>query len=140
MSVQLQGTLRIILEPLLVDKPFIGAVTVFFLQKPVSPGAGGRPDAPKQSHRVGAQEWTLLQPAWTQALMLPPCLILKQHRGARLAPTKRLSPEGHTGGLEGSHKLGALQGQAACIHTGRPPPVVGLGRRQQAGSPGFILR
>lgn len=33
---QLQGTLRIILEPLLVDKPFIGAVTVFFLQKPVS--------------------------------------------------------------------------------------------------------
>lgn len=36
-SVQLQGTLRVILEPLLVDKPFVGAVTVFFLQKPVSP-------------------------------------------------------------------------------------------------------
>lgn len=34
----MQGTLRIILEPLLVDKPFVGAVTVFFLQKPVSPG------------------------------------------------------------------------------------------------------
>jgi hypothetical protein len=33
----LQGTLRVILEPLLVDKPFVGAVTVFFLQKPVSP-------------------------------------------------------------------------------------------------------
>ncbi|XP_007945732.1 extended synaptotagmin-3 [Orycteropus afer afer] len=33
-GIQLQGTLRIILEPLLVDKPFIGAVTVFFLQKP----------------------------------------------------------------------------------------------------------
>ncbi|GAB1294565.1 Extended synaptotagmin-3 [Apodemus speciosus] len=33
-GVQLQGTLRVILEPLLVDKPFIGAVTVFFLQKP----------------------------------------------------------------------------------------------------------
>ncbi|ELW48584.1 Extended synaptotagmin-3 [Tupaia chinensis] len=31
---QLQGTLRIILEPLLLDKPFLGAVTVFFLQKP----------------------------------------------------------------------------------------------------------
>lgn len=28
---QLQGTLRVILEPLLMDKPFIGAVTVFFL-------------------------------------------------------------------------------------------------------------
>lgn len=37
--VQLQGTLRVILEPLLVDKPFVGAVTMFFLQKPVSPGA-----------------------------------------------------------------------------------------------------
>ncbi|XP_029409590.1 extended synaptotagmin-3 isoform X2 [Nannospalax galili] len=30
----IQGTLRIILEPLLVDKPFVGAVTMFFLQKP----------------------------------------------------------------------------------------------------------
>lgn len=37
MPIQLQGTLRVILEPLLVDKPFVGAVTVFFLQKPVSP-------------------------------------------------------------------------------------------------------
>lgn len=36
LCLQLQGTLRVILEPLLVDKPFIGAVTVFFLQKPVS--------------------------------------------------------------------------------------------------------
>uniref|UniRef100_A0A7N5JCC3 Extended synaptotagmin 3 n=1 Tax=Ailuropoda melanoleuca TaxID=9646 RepID=A0A7N5JCC3_AILME len=33
-GIQLQGTLRVILEPLLVDKPFVGAVTVFFLQKP----------------------------------------------------------------------------------------------------------
>ncbi|XP_054451808.1 extended synaptotagmin-3 [Pteronotus mesoamericanus] len=33
-GIQLQGTLRIILDPLLVDKPFVGAVTVFFLQKP----------------------------------------------------------------------------------------------------------
>lgn len=36
-AIQLQGTLRVILEPLLVDKPFVGAVTMFFLQKPVSP-------------------------------------------------------------------------------------------------------
>ncbi|XP_062070112.1 extended synaptotagmin-3 [Lepus europaeus] len=33
-GIQLQGTLRIILEPLLVDKPFVGAVTMFFLHKP----------------------------------------------------------------------------------------------------------
>ncbi|ELK16701.1 Extended synaptotagmin-3 [Pteropus alecto] len=33
-GIQLQGTLRIILDPLLVDKPFVGAVTLFFLQKP----------------------------------------------------------------------------------------------------------
>ncbi|XP_042521687.1 extended synaptotagmin-3 [Dipodomys spectabilis] len=33
-GIQLQGTLRVILEPLLVDKPFVGAVTVCFLQKP----------------------------------------------------------------------------------------------------------
>ncbi|XP_036188319.1 extended synaptotagmin-3 isoform X7 [Myotis myotis] len=33
-GIQLQGTLRVILDPLLVDKPFVGAVTVFFLQKP----------------------------------------------------------------------------------------------------------
>ncbi|MEJ1285691.1 extended synaptotagmin-like protein 3 [Cricetulus griseus] len=33
-GIQLQGTLRVILEPLLVDKPFVGAVTIFFLQKP----------------------------------------------------------------------------------------------------------
>ncbi|XP_040860235.1 extended synaptotagmin-3 isoform X2 [Ochotona curzoniae] len=33
-GIQLQGTLRVILEPLLVDKPFVGAVTFFFLHKP----------------------------------------------------------------------------------------------------------
>ncbi|XP_032988594.1 extended synaptotagmin-3 [Rhinolophus ferrumequinum] len=33
-GIQLQGTLRVILDPLLVDKPFVGAVTLFFLQKP----------------------------------------------------------------------------------------------------------
>ncbi|CAO2633873.1 Extended synaptotagmin-3 [Lemmus lemmus] len=33
-GIQLQGTLRIILEPLLEDKPFVGAMTIFFLQKP----------------------------------------------------------------------------------------------------------
>uniref|UniRef100_A0A8C0F7K9 Extended synaptotagmin-3 n=1 Tax=Bubo bubo TaxID=30461 RepID=A0A8C0F7K9_BUBBB len=31
---QLYGTLRVILEPLLTDAPFIGAVTLFFMQKP----------------------------------------------------------------------------------------------------------
>ncbi|NWQ75382.1 ESYT3 protein, partial [Columbina picui] len=33
-GVQLYGTLRVILEPLLTDAPFIGAVTLFFMQKP----------------------------------------------------------------------------------------------------------
>ncbi|KAM4821249.1 extended synaptotagmin-3 [Thomomys bottae] len=33
-GVQLQGTLRVILEPLLVEKPFVGAVTLCFLRKP----------------------------------------------------------------------------------------------------------
>ncbi|NXG68988.1 ESYT3 protein, partial [Baryphthengus martii] len=33
-GVQLYGTLRVILEPLLTDAPFIGAVTLFFVQKP----------------------------------------------------------------------------------------------------------
>uniref|UniRef100_A0A6I8NGS0 Extended synaptotagmin-3 n=1 Tax=Ornithorhynchus anatinus TaxID=9258 RepID=A0A6I8NGS0_ORNAN len=33
-GIQLQGTLRVILEPLLIDKPFLGAVTIFFLHKP----------------------------------------------------------------------------------------------------------
>ncbi|NXP80638.1 ESYT3 protein, partial [Ramphastos sulfuratus] len=33
-GIQLYGTLRVILEPLLTDAPFIGAVTLFFLQKP----------------------------------------------------------------------------------------------------------
>eukprot|EP00070_Physeter_catodon_P038292 XP_028345186.1 extended synaptotagmin-3 isoform X4 [Physeter catodon] len=33
-GIQLQGTLRVILEPLLVNKPFVGAVTMLFLQKP----------------------------------------------------------------------------------------------------------
>uniref|UniRef100_A0A8B9P3D1 Extended synaptotagmin 3 n=1 Tax=Apteryx owenii TaxID=8824 RepID=A0A8B9P3D1_APTOW len=31
---QLYGTLRVILEPLLTDAPFIGAVTLFFMQRP----------------------------------------------------------------------------------------------------------
>uniref|UniRef100_A0A8C0AWQ0 SMP-LTD domain-containing protein n=1 Tax=Buteo japonicus TaxID=224669 RepID=A0A8C0AWQ0_9AVES len=35
-GIQLYGTLRVILEPLLTDAPFIGAVTLFFMQKPVS--------------------------------------------------------------------------------------------------------
>ncbi|XP_010225829.1 PREDICTED: extended synaptotagmin-3 [Tinamus guttatus] len=33
-GVQLYGTLRVILEPLLNDAPFIGAVTLFFMQRP----------------------------------------------------------------------------------------------------------
>nr|XP_030133871.3 extended synaptotagmin-3 isoform X1 [Taeniopygia guttata] len=33
-GVQLYGTLRVILEPLLSDAPFVGAVTLFFMQKP----------------------------------------------------------------------------------------------------------
>ncbi|XP_048164933.1 extended synaptotagmin-3 isoform X4 [Corvus hawaiiensis] len=33
-GVQLYGTLRVILEPLLTDAPFVGAVTLFFMQKP----------------------------------------------------------------------------------------------------------
>ncbi|KAM9548710.1 extended synaptotagmin-3 [Guaruba guarouba] len=33
-GIQLYGTLRVILEPLLTDAPFIGAVTLFFMQKP----------------------------------------------------------------------------------------------------------
>lgn len=49
MPTQLQGTLRIILEPLLVDKPFVGAVTVFFLQKPVSPRERRGPAVPCES-------------------------------------------------------------------------------------------
>ncbi|XP_053926209.1 extended synaptotagmin-3 isoform X1 [Cuculus canorus] len=33
-GVQLYGTLRVILEPLLTEAPFVGAVTLFFMQKP----------------------------------------------------------------------------------------------------------
>lgn len=57
-AVQLQGTLRIILDPLLVDKPFVGAVTVFFLQKPVSPRTPGRPATPgRERHLPGPRRW-----------------------------------------------------------------------------------
>uniref|UniRef100_A0A3P9MPN4 Extended synaptotagmin-like protein 2a n=1 Tax=Oryzias latipes TaxID=8090 RepID=A0A3P9MPN4_ORYLA len=34
-SIQLHGTLRVVMEPLLGDMPLIGALTVFFLQKPL---------------------------------------------------------------------------------------------------------
>ncbi|XP_067405674.1 extended synaptotagmin-3 isoform X2 [Emydura macquarii macquarii] len=33
-GIQLHGTLRVILEPLMTDVPFFGAVTMFFIQKP----------------------------------------------------------------------------------------------------------
>uniref|UniRef100_A0A8C8SQM5 Extended synaptotagmin 3 n=1 Tax=Pelusios castaneus TaxID=367368 RepID=A0A8C8SQM5_9SAUR len=33
-GIQLHGTLRVILEPLMTDVPFFGAVTLFFIQKP----------------------------------------------------------------------------------------------------------
>lgn len=35
-SVQLHGVLRVVMEPLLGDMPLIGALSVFFLKKPVS--------------------------------------------------------------------------------------------------------
>lgn len=35
-SVQLYGTMRVVMEPLLGDMPLIGALSVFFLKKPVS--------------------------------------------------------------------------------------------------------
>ena len=34
--VQLQGVLRVVMDPLLGDMPLIGALSVFFLKKPVS--------------------------------------------------------------------------------------------------------
>ncbi|RVE61234.1 hypothetical protein OJAV_G00168660 [Oryzias javanicus] len=34
-SIQLYGTLRVVMEPLLGDMPLIGALSVFFLQKPI---------------------------------------------------------------------------------------------------------
>ncbi|CAJ0915772.1 unnamed protein product [Ranitomeya imitator] len=34
--VQVHGTLRVILAPLLADVPFIGAVTMFFIHKPIT--------------------------------------------------------------------------------------------------------
>lgn len=34
--VQLHGTLRVVMEPLLGDMPLVGALSVFFLKKPVS--------------------------------------------------------------------------------------------------------
>uniref|UniRef100_A0A8C3RV26 Synaptotagmin SMP domain-containing protein n=1 Tax=Chelydra serpentina TaxID=8475 RepID=A0A8C3RV26_CHESE len=33
-GIQLHGTLRVILEPLITDVPFFGAITMFFIQKP----------------------------------------------------------------------------------------------------------
>lgn len=33
---QLHGTMRVVLEPLLGDMPLVGALSVFFLKKPVS--------------------------------------------------------------------------------------------------------
>uniref|UniRef100_A0A3Q3GB70 Extended synaptotagmin-2-B-like n=1 Tax=Labrus bergylta TaxID=56723 RepID=A0A3Q3GB70_9LABR len=35
-SIQLHGTMRVVMEPLLGDMPLIGALSVFFLKKPVS--------------------------------------------------------------------------------------------------------
>lgn len=35
-SVQLHGVMRVVMEPLLGDIPLIGALSVFFLKKPVS--------------------------------------------------------------------------------------------------------
>lgn len=55
----MQGTLRVILEPLLVDKPFIGAVTVFFLQKPVSSKPKNRPDNTPHDKALGLIYWHL---------------------------------------------------------------------------------
>lgn len=34
--VQLHGTFRVVMEPLLGDMPLVGALSVFFLKKPVS--------------------------------------------------------------------------------------------------------
>ncbi|KPP60145.1 hypothetical protein Z043_121876, partial [Scleropages formosus] len=38
-SIQLQGVVRVIMEPLLGDVPLVGALSIFFLKKPCRPGA-----------------------------------------------------------------------------------------------------
>lgn len=35
----MHGVLRVVMEPLLGDMPLVGALSVFFLKKPVSPAA-----------------------------------------------------------------------------------------------------
>ena len=35
-SIQIHGTMRVILEPLIGDMPLVGALSIFFLRKPVS--------------------------------------------------------------------------------------------------------
>lgn len=51
-SPQLHGMLRIILEPLLGDVPIVGALTMFFIRRPVSAlphlQRTGSPDLPQE--------------------------------------------------------------------------------------------
>lgn len=54
---QLHGMLRIILEPLLGDVPIVGAVTMFFIRRPVSappPTLGLAAPAPPRHNGAGS--------------------------------------------------------------------------------------
>lgn len=119
-ALQLQGTLRIILEPLLVDKPFVGAVTVFFLQKPVSPGPMARPDPPipRASH-IGIWPKNERCPSWASVTLT------------------LFSPEGSVRRLSSTHH------EETALREGHRQSEVGLGQtpapKPRAAPPATVL-
>ncbi|XP_066477566.1 extended synaptotagmin-3 [Tiliqua scincoides] len=70
-GVQFYGTLRVILEPLMTDAPFFGAVTLFFIQKPhleiIWAGLTNLLDAPG----ISSLSESLLQDLIASRLVLP---------------------------------------------------------------------
>uniref|UniRef100_F6WU03 Extended synaptotagmin-3 n=1 Tax=Callithrix jacchus TaxID=9483 RepID=F6WU03_CALJA len=84
-GIQLQGTLRVILEPLLVDKPFVGAVTVFFLQKPWQMAWGGGATLPQLVLPVSSEvSDSLLEDLIAAHLVLPNRVTVPVKKGLDL--------------------------------------------------------
>lgn len=80
--VQLHGTLRVVMEPLLGDMPLIGALSVFFLKKPVStltfdpPPKLWVPDIPPAIFFW--QTWIIINTCWLQVLLY--CVVWSKYR------------------------------------------------------------
>uniref|UniRef100_A0A7N6AJ28 Extended synaptotagmin-like protein 2b n=1 Tax=Anabas testudineus TaxID=64144 RepID=A0A7N6AJ28_ANATE len=92
-SIQIHGVLRVVMEPLLGDMPLVGALSLFFLKKPVSPDSDNTTqiDLIKSVHGFSD---SLIQDIIYSYLVLPQRITIPLIKDVELAKLRFPMPKG----------------------------------------------